>query len=93
MIENGPSIFAAWCHSGENPLVKTERVAMASGILKRFNDRKGCSFIEQESGPEVFACHSGINSTGLKSLDKDDSVSFEVEQDNKGASAVNVSVI
>jgi len=66
---------------------------MASGIVKWFNDRKGCGFTEQESGPEVFACHLGINATGLKSLDKDHSVTFEVEQDNKGSSAVNVSVI
>ena len=66
---------------------------MASGTVKRFNDRKGCNFTEQEGGPELFACHSVINATGLKSLDKDDSVTFDVEQDDKGPSAVNVSVI
>lgn len=52
-------------------MVKTDIVAVASGIVKWFNDRKGCGFTEQESGPDVFACHSGINATGLKSLDKD----------------------
>ena len=66
---------------------------MANGIVKWFSDRKGYGFIEQEEGPDVFVHHSGINATGFKSLNDGDSVSFEVEQGQKGPSAVNVTQI
>ncbi len=63
---------------------------MANGIVKWFNDHKGYGFIEQEEGPDVFVHHSGINATGFKSLNDGDSVTFEVEQGEKGLAAKNV---
>ena len=66
---------------------------MADGTVKWFNDRKGYGFIEQEDGPDVFVHHSGINATGFKSLNEGDSVTFDVEQDQKGPAAVNVTKI
>ena len=63
---------------------------MANGIVKWFSDHKGYGFIEQEDGPDVFVHHSGINATGFKSLSDGDSVSFDVEQGQKGLAAVNV---
>ncbi len=63
---------------------------MASGIVKWFNDRKGYGFIEQEDGPDVFVHHSGINGNGFKSLREGDSVTFDIEQGQKGPAAVNV---
>ncbi len=65
---------------------------MASGIVKWFNDRKGYGFIEQEDGPDVFVHHSGINGDGFKSLREGDSVTFDIEQGQKGPAAVNVTV-
>lgn len=65
---------------------------MANGTVKWFNDQKGFGFIEQENGPDVFVHHSGINSTGFKSLSEGDRVSFDVEQGKKGLAAVNVTV-
>ncbi|PNV85079.1 MAG: cold-shock protein, partial [Desulfobacteraceae bacterium] len=53
-------------------------------------ERKGYGFIEQEEGPDVFVHHSGINATGFKSLNEGDSVTFNVEQGQKGPAAVNV---
>ena len=66
---------------------------MASGIVKWFNDRKGFGFIEQQDGPDVFVHHSGINTTGFKSLDEGDQVTLDIEQRPKGPAAVNVSVV
>jgi len=66
---------------------------MTNGIVKWFNERKGYGFIEQEEGPDVFVHHSGINATGFKSLNEGDSVTFNVEQGQKGPSAVNVTKV
>ena len=66
---------------------------MANGIVKWFSDKKGFGFIEQEDGPDVFVHHSNINAIGFKSLYEGDRVSFDIEEGNKGPSAVNVTVI
>ena len=66
---------------------------MADGIVKWFNERKGYGFIEQDEGPDVFVHHSGINSTGFKSLNEGDRVSFDIEEGQKGPRAVNVTVV
>ncbi len=66
---------------------------MANGTVKWFNEKKGYGFIEAEDGKDVFVHHSGINATGFKTLNEGDSVTFTVEQGQKGPSAVNVTVL
>jgi len=61
--------------------------------VKWFDSHKGYGFIEQEDGPDVFVHHSGINASGYKSLNDGDSVTFNVEQGQKGPAAVNVTKI
>ncbi len=66
---------------------------MATGIVKWFNDSKGFGFIEQEGGKDVFVHHTGINTTGFRSLNEGDQVSFDIEDGQKGPAAVNVTVV
>lgn len=66
---------------------------MANGTVKWFNRTKGYGFIEQENGPDVFVHYSGISGSGFKSLNEGDKVTFDIEQGQKGPSAVNVTVV
>ncbi len=63
---------------------------MTNGVVKWFSEKKGYGFIEQEDGPDVFVHFSGINSDGFKTLNEGDRVTFDIEQGQKGPSAVNV---
>jgi CspA family cold shock protein len=66
---------------------------MTNGTVKWFNDRKGFGFIEREDGPDVFVHHSAINSSGFKTLNEGDQVTFDIEQGQKGPAAANVTVV
>jgi CspA family cold shock protein len=66
---------------------------MANGTVKWFNEKKGYGFIEQEDGPDVFVHHTGINSSGFRTLNEGDQVTFDIEQGQKGPAAVNVTVV
>ena len=63
---------------------------MAKGTVKWFNDSKGFGFITSEDGGDVFVHHSSIHGDGYKSLAEGDSVSFDVEDGEKGPKAINV---
>ncbi len=60
------------------------------GTVKWFNEDKGFGFIQQESGPDVFAHFSAIKSDGFKTLAEGQQVQFNVTQGNKGPQAENI---
>ncbi len=59
------------------------------GKVKFFNDKKGFGFIAGEDGKEYFVHTTGLNS-GV-SIQEGDSVTFEIEQGEKGPKAIKVS--
>jgi CspA family cold shock protein len=68
-------------------------MATTTGTVKWFNESKGFGFIEQESGPDVFAHYSNIASSGFKTLEEGQKVEFEVTQGQKGPQAENIVAI
>jgi CspA family cold shock protein len=64
-----------------------------TGTVKWFNDAKGFGFIEQESGPDVFAHFSAITGEGHKSLAEGQKVEFTLTQGQKGPQAENIVAI
>lgn len=59
-----------------------------NGKIKFFNEQKGYGFITSDDGQAVFV-HKSALADGV-SLRENDSVSFDVEQGDKGPKAVNV---
>jgi len=68
-------------------------MSTTTGTVKWFNDAKGFGFIEQESGPDVFAHFSAIAGDGFKSLTEGQKVEFTVTDGQKGPQAENIVAI
>ncbi len=63
---------------------------VVKGTVKWFNETKGFGFIQQESGPDVFAHFSEIKSSGFKTLAEGQQVEFSIAQGQKGPNAINI---
>ncbi len=68
-------------------------MSTTTGKVKWFNEAKGFGFIEQESGPDVFAHFSAISGSGFKTLAEGQRVEFTVTQGDKGPQAENIVAI
>jgi CspA family cold shock protein len=68
-------------------------MSTATGTVKWFNESKGFGFIEQESGPDVFAHFSNIVGDGFKTLAEGQKVEFTVSQGQKGPQAENIKAV
>jgi len=61
------------------------------GKVKWFNGAKGYGFIEREDKEkDVFVHHSAVNEAGINHLNEGDELTFEVENGDKGPSAVKL---
>jgi len=61
-----------------------------TGTVKWFNEDKGFGFIEQDSGKDVFAHYSAIESGSFKTLTEGQRVEFLVTQGQKGLQAEHI---
>lgn len=68
-------------------LWKFKQNIMNKGTVKFFNETKGFGFVkDEENGQEYFVHVSGLVDT----IDKDDEVTFDLQEGRKGLNAVNV---
>lgn len=65
---------------------------MQKGKVKWFNNDKGFGFITSDEGKDYFIHFSGIAGEGFKTLQEGASVSFDVNEGERGPVAVNVTV-
>jgi CspA family cold shock protein len=65
---------------------------MITGTVKFFNTDKGYGFIAPEDGSgDAFVHISAVERAGMRTLDKDQRISYELETDRRGkTSAVNL---
>jgi CspA family cold shock protein len=64
---------------------------VATGTVKWFNAEKGFGFITpDDGGSDVFAHFSAISTSGYRSLEENQRVSFTVTQGQKGPQAADI---
>ena len=65
---------------------------MITGTVKFFNADKGYGFIAPENGgPDAFVHITAVERAGMRTLDRDQRISYELETDRRGkTSAVNL---
>ena len=57
---------------------------MATGTVKWFNATKGYGFIQpDDGGKDVFVHISAVEAAGLRGLDENQKVSYELERDKR----------
>ena len=69
---------------------------MSTGTVKWFNGQKGFGFIQPDegSGTDVFVHISAVERAGMRTLQKDQRVKYELETDRRGkTSAVNLEAV
>ncbi len=65
---------------------------MATGTVKWFNIKKGFGFIAPDEGDkDVFVHITAVHEAGMQGLDEGQKVTFEIQDDEKGLKAVNLS--
>lgn len=66
---------------------------MLSGKIKSFNYKKGYGFIVPDEGEkDVFVHITAVHAAGLRGLDKDQAVFYELKEENGKTCATNLSL-
>ena len=63
------------------------------GVVKWFSPEKGFGFIAIKGSKDVFVSYSSVLADGFKTLEKGQTVEFELEEDERGRQAKSVVVV
>jgi len=72
---------------------RKESITLVNGTVKWFSNKKGCGFIEQETGSDIFIHDSSINIQGFKSFGEGESVNSDREESDRGVVAKNITTL
>ena len=65
-----------------------------TGKVKWYNPEKGYGFIALDNGEkDVFIHRSAVKEAGLDTLDENQKIEFEIEENQGKTSAINISLI
>jgi CspA family cold shock protein len=64
------------------------------GSVKWYNSRKGYGFVQRDDGEkDVFVHASQVKQAGIKYLNENQKLTFELEDSQKGPNAINLKII
>ena len=66
---------------------------MSTGKVKWFNADKGYGFITTDAGQDLFVHYSEIQTSGFRTLEEGAKLTFEINTNDRGDHAANVTVI
>ena len=88
-----PSLSLLLATGGRSSARPSEGISkMITGTVKFFNADKGFGFIQPDDGSSDAYVHiSAVEAAGMRTLDRDQRISYELQQDNRGRnSATNL---
>jgi CspA family cold shock protein len=73
----------------------TQGIDMPTGTVKFFDETKGFGFITNEAGgPDAFVHISAVQAAGMNTLEKEQRISYDLENDARGkSSAANLKAV
>lgn len=75
-------------------LFRRPKVMKQTGKVKWFNPEKGYGFIALDNGSkDIFIHISAVKEAGLNTLDENQKIEFEIQENQGKASAINIKLI
>ena len=85
------SIFYPYLWYGS--IYQSIKCTTMTGKVKWFDSKKGYGFILPDEGGEIFVHYTGIVAEGFKALTEGQRVEFEIDDNERGKQAINVTVV
>jgi cold shock protein len=71
--------------------IRYEKVKMAQGTVKWFNEQKGFGFIQpDEGGPDVFVHISAVDAAGMRGLKEGQKIAYDITEERGKKAATNL---